>query len=352
MPQEIRLSASRLESLKNCSWSFYCKEVLRLPDSGNDGTKRGTICHELLEHLVKPKHRALYLGLKKSRNPWACPVCKRFLELWAKKVDLDLDQEVVNDRKSAFVTHREVVGKMLMVALDNDFSPDDAVKIEPEKKVRFDVNENGVRYVLTGVIDKIIFYADRLKIQDYKTSKQKFDSEKIDLNLQGLIYQFMCRKLYPEYKDLEFEFIFLKFPKNPIITLKAFKEEFIAGFEHYLTYIYNYISSFDEKKARSNLGRFNGNNYLCGKGGCKSLVNYRTGVRIPTKEPNWKCPFKDPFHYWALINEDGLVKETALEIENLSIPTEKQKVEKRYYQGCVAFYAHKKELEQAWKVLS
>jgi len=45
------LSASRIKTVEGCSWLYWCKYKLKLPDASNDGAKRGSICHLIFEHL-------------------------------------------------------------------------------------------------------------------------------------------------------------------------------------------------------------------------------------------------------------------------------------------------------------
>ena len=43
------LSASRIKLAKQCSWQYWCKYVLKLPESTNEGASRGWIVHLVLE---------------------------------------------------------------------------------------------------------------------------------------------------------------------------------------------------------------------------------------------------------------------------------------------------------------
>ena len=45
------LSASRIKTLQTCSWQYWCKYHLKLPDKSNHGSLRGTICHAIFENL-------------------------------------------------------------------------------------------------------------------------------------------------------------------------------------------------------------------------------------------------------------------------------------------------------------
>ena len=67
MTEKIRLSASKIKTLDTCSWLFFSKYHLKVPDTTNDGACRGTIVHLIFELLLKPKHKKKYFAkLKKS----------------------------------------------------------------------------------------------------------------------------------------------------------------------------------------------------------------------------------------------------------------------------------------------
>ena len=47
--EKIKLSASKIKTAEGCSWLYYTKYVLKLPDISNSGASRGTICHLILK---------------------------------------------------------------------------------------------------------------------------------------------------------------------------------------------------------------------------------------------------------------------------------------------------------------
>ena len=54
------LSASKIKKLEDCSWAYWAAYHLKLPDSSNDGARRGTICHLVFECLLNPRHLKNY----------------------------------------------------------------------------------------------------------------------------------------------------------------------------------------------------------------------------------------------------------------------------------------------------
>ena len=94
-----RLSASRLKTAKECSWKYWCKYKLKLPDTSNDGASRGTICHLVLELLCIPERKEYYDRIIKSKDIFSVPSIKRLVEIWAKKLNVD-DPENIDLIKS------------------------------------------------------------------------------------------------------------------------------------------------------------------------------------------------------------------------------------------------------------
>ena len=59
------LSASRIKTAQSCSWLYWCKYKLGLPEKGNDGARRGSICHLIFEVLGVKKRKKYYRRGKK-----------------------------------------------------------------------------------------------------------------------------------------------------------------------------------------------------------------------------------------------------------------------------------------------
>ena len=103
------LSASRMKTLEMCSWTYWCKYHLGLPDKTNDGALRGSICHLILELLLKPRHKKHYDLIVKSK---------------AIKASKPVDKTVIKFLKANDIYNKEnydLCSKMIYVALDHDF---------------------------------------------------------------------------------------------------------------------------------------------------------------------------------------------------------------------------------------
>ena len=49
-----------MKTLETCSWLYWGKYHLNLPDKTNDGAIRGSICHLIFELLLTDKHKHHY----------------------------------------------------------------------------------------------------------------------------------------------------------------------------------------------------------------------------------------------------------------------------------------------------
>ena len=78
------LSASRIKTLQTCSWQYWCKYHLKMPDTSNHGSLRGTICHAIFENLGNPKHKHHYNKIVKAQDINVSPPIKRMVTAYAK----------------------------------------------------------------------------------------------------------------------------------------------------------------------------------------------------------------------------------------------------------------------------
>jgi len=153
-----------------------------------------------------------------------------------------------------------------------------------------------------------------VKIVDYKSSKNKYRGEELTCNPQAMMYSLAAKTLWPSFKKVMVQFLFLKFPRSPAQELE-YNDEQLKGFEHYLEQVQKLIDNFDETVAKSNYAADNKYRWLCG----------------PAKS-GWECPVKKPFDFYVLLNKDGRV--TSSSFKDDFTPKKGQTVEKREYSGC------------------
>jgi PD-(D/E)XK nuclease superfamily protein len=316
MVKDLRLSASRIKTLNNCSFLYYGNYILNFPNSSNDGSARGSVVHLLLECLQIPRRKEYVKKLLEDVR--SIPSVNRLLVKTAKK-------EGVNNEENI-----DLIYKFLWTGLKTDFYYEGGDLQNPEYAFELGDPETD-KYKAVGFIDKhAIFHDEKLvKIGDYKSSKSKFTGKELANNVQALMYSLAMHKKYPEYNS-SVDFIFLKFPKTPVQTV-AFSKTEILGFEEYLKSVYAYLQDFGLEKAKENMAAHSEeHSWLCGR------ANY-PGELKANGTPMWYCPLKFPFTYFAVIDENGNNLRTAYREKDLNAQ-DNERVVKKKYKGCPAFF--------------
>ena len=216
-----------------------------MPQSTNSGALRGTICHLILELLLKPRHRKHYDIILKEGHINASvsvnKVVRKFLD------EHDMLEPEEGGQLLMDEPHYELCSNMIIVGLKHDFFGEGGEYPKPEYEFKIE-NENP-KYNIRGFIDKTTAYPDqgKLKIIDYKTSKGKFQGKDLETNIQAMMYSLVARKLWPELKPIV-SFMFLKFPRQPFQELE-FNDYALKGFEKHLESVNLEINNFSEEKA-------------------------------------------------------------------------------------------------------
>jgi ATP-dependent helicase/DNAse subunit B len=323
MPENKKyLSASRIKTFESCSWLYWCQYHLKIPQEGNSGMWMGSVCHLVLELLLLPKHKQHYDLITEAKTIEASKAVQRLVIKHLKIYGINNDEFF------------EMVDKMLVIGLNQDFFVEGSKLLEPE--IEFDIENEDPKYRIYGFIDKAAqFKKDKkIVISDYKSSKKKFSGEGLDSNVQALMYSLVAKKMWPKLKPVV-EFIFLRFPRAPIQKLE-FSDETLKGFEYYLEAVFKRVCQFSEENAKSNFAATKPKPSDGGWGGCLNcgFAKYE-GQLKKDGSPMWHCPYKFGFSYYALKNEKGEVVKTNL--ENIFAPEEDQKVVRMKYKGCPHF---------------
>lgn len=331
------LSASKIKTLQSCSWLYWCKYHLKLPEEGNDGSSRGTICHLIFECLGNPRHKKHYTKILKKKSVWSVPSIKKLIIYHAKKLKI-FDKE-----------NMELVNEMIINGLSYDFfgnTDGRPTKSVSEQEFNIEKNDGEKKYNIRGFIDKLFLYKSKSQaiIRDFKTSKKVFEGKDLTDNLQDLMYSLAVKKLYPEFMQRSSEFLFLKFSLakdllgeegEGVVKMDSLSDDELEGFEFFLTEVQSLVDSFDEESATSNLaadqdfpkdGSFSGP-LCCGFAKQPNQLK-KDGTKM------WHCPHKFSYYYWVAEDEEGNQKMTFLtEPDPEKIPTELS-LKKSYYKGC------------------
>ena len=152
------LSASRIKTLETCSWTYWCKYHLGLPDSTNSGALRGSLCHLVLELLLKPKHKKHYDQIIKKKS---IKGSEAVLRLAVKH----MNTFVTNSEPGVMEQEDyDLVCKMIYIGLTHNFFGHKGAVIDcPEQEFRIE-NEKP-NYNIYGFMDKPINYKKKKTIK-------------------------------------------------------------------------------------------------------------------------------------------------------------------------------------------
>lgn len=353
-----KLSPSRIETLGTCSWSYWCNYHLMLPNESNSGSATGSAVHNLCETLAKnrKKHESKVNKIIEAGTVKAAPAVDRYLKILCAKEGYPYSREILNKDKSAIVLVEDYVDPFVVVALKEEFygREGEETLVELEHTLDYEDQERGLRFIVRGFIDKVHIKKNKrgtvtsARVRDYKTSKTKFDiSPKGKVLHQNLIYTMFAKDLWKKAKEFSMEYIFLQFPKNPMLIPPQVDDDIIEGYKYYLSDVFKKVNNFTINDAYE---KFAADDYqgkfLCGKDGFASITDKKTKRKIQTEFPAWKCIYKDPYEYFAL-SKNGKILRTAKKQEDLKLTQEENmgliggelKLEKMWYKGCPAYWS-------------
>lgn len=321
-----KLSASSIKTFDSCSWIYYSKYFLKLPDPSNQGAIAGGIIHEILELLLNKNKYYSYVNdiVKNNELP------KEILKL----IDIKL-------KKTEFYTPENLdrIKNCTLVALKNDFwmdgyelhKPEHEFTVEKEYKIGGFIDVLGVKKLENGKL--------KIKIRDYKNQRNLFTPKELQFNVQGYTYLLSAREKFPEMDLLEseIEFVMLQHPDNLLQVFKLSSIEQLDGYEEYLKYVQISMDEFTEEKAQSNLAAEKGfpteNEGFCKKLLCGFAKNPGQLKKDGTKM--WYCPQKFAFEYYVLVDKDNKVRYSSFVESGLPNKPDLKK-EMRKYDGCPA----------------
>ena len=338
MPElETPLSASRIKTGQSCSWLYWCKYKLKLPDKSNDGARRGSICHLVFEVLGVKGRKKYYNKILKTQDVFSVPSIKRLILKHAIREGIDDCDNV------------DMMKDMIFNGLSYDFFGTDLGNPTEEYSEKdFDIvkNDGDIKYKIRGFIDKLFLYKKKrfAIIRDFKTSKEVFKGKDQTDNLQDLMYSLAVKNLFPQYSERVSEFLFLKFDLDPnakksgVMRMKPLDEDELEGFEMQLSEIQKYLDNFSEKDAKKNYAAHQGfpkDNSFSGKLLCGFAT--KKGELKLDGNPKWHCPMKFDFFYYQVRNSEGGIVRSYFEDEfSEELVPEGCSYEMMYYQGCPA----------------
>lgn len=342
------LSASKIKTMTSCSWLYWCKYHLKLPDKTNDGALKGSIVHLVLECLGKDRHKKHYDLILKEGTVCGSSAVERLIYKHAKSSNLLENPSNLEDIYD--MAFRGVVYDFFGKKIGR---PTETIS---EKEFELEIEEDDVRYKVKGFIDRLFMYKSKgiALIRDFKTNKKVYEGKEVTDNLQDYIYTLAVKKLYPKYKDVKMEFVFLKAMQSSqsssgkwqivgssdsVLTMRSKTEDELKGFEYELTDFQSYAENFTQETATSSLaseqgmpkdGSFSGR-LLCG-------FAKKPNELKKDGSPKWYCSYKFPFDYYSVIDEKNQTKRSFFtEKEAIEYKQKKDKILKLQYTGCPSF---------------
>ena len=277
---------------------------MKVPQKGNSGAIRGTVCHLVFELILKPRHQHNYNKILKYNGLDGSPSVKRLVIKHLTK------REIIDDGESY-----ELCDKMIVVGIQYDFFGSIGAEIVGIEK-KFFLDRKKPKYKALGYIDKIVKEGKSIKITDYKSSKYKFKGEELDSNIQAMMYTLAAKEEWPDAEDIHVEFLFLRFPRSASQEIRVTADQ-LAGFEYYLEHIYKIINKFNEDDAKTNYAADNQSvRWLCKAG------------------KTWRCPYLDPVEYYDLTDEGGEIIKSSFKEEDLE-KKEGHVIKKMKYDLCI-----------------
>lgn len=299
--RQIRISASRAKSLSHCSYLFYLKEVLGLPEKTHWKTLCGTAVHNIFEHIMRPKRKKMFFNILNSGFTFEeYPQIERYVNIFCAKhnVTLHTMQEFEDMIALAF----KCVAKYF---LDN---PD----VEFTNEERFQIQIGGA--TISGFIDLLIrLPGDEWVVIDLKTQGKRFTKKDLIDNVQALMYQLAIWKIYGKKSRVEFMMLrhppTTRTPDKHIQSVPAYNEEQFLGFEVYVDWLYDIVQEFTEEEAKKN---------FCEDFGFCQYV----------------CQFARPFEYQILVDSTTGDQIGSAFMDETLEAQEGQEVKTAHYKGC------------------
>lgn len=327
----VPLSASRIKTLDTCAMIYKAKYILKIPEpSSTVATAIGSTMHEALELIFKAD-KSMFNKIKKHGVKKEKELVKLIKEQ-AEKYELD---------EGSIETVYEMLENVMS---DDDFFGDKAGKLaENHAELPFDIikdTPNG-KFRILGYIDRIHMDEDKhLHIRDYKSSKKVFEGKDLTSNIQGSMYCYAGRELFPESKSSHCEFWFTRhdLKAGGKVVLPKVSDYENKGLELELATYQNIVENLDDNFVENNMAANKGypkDNSFSGLVAC-GYAKY-PGHLKKDGTPYWHCSFKFPYDFYAIVDESGARIKTAILSEKHLLEKELkegQKIKKFRFSGC------------------
>lgn len=301
----INVSPSRIKQLETCSYSFYLKEILKMPETTHPKALVGTCCHSIFEFLRLPRRRKYYDLIKKEKTIYCVPSLRIYVDKFALKHNIAAD--LIFD-----------IDNMVQIGLFGiNFLHEGATKIlEPERTFNIKLKNGNIK----GVVDSSAIYGEEALIIDYKSQKTPFTKLELSENIQAAVYQLNMMEDFGLLAKVQF--IMLRHPPTKRLPQKHIQEvparskEELAGLKIYLDFLAERFQTFDEKDAEVNFAADDPKkSYFC----------------------QYICQLKKPMKYKVIIDKDGNRKRGYFINDDVKLEAG-ETIENKSHNGCLRFY--------------
>ena len=203
---ELRLSASKMESFCNCHFMFFCRYGIGIEKRNKvdfDPLTRGNIVHYVLERFVNAHKDDIGMLDEDDIRNEVCALCDTYIS------EAGSDISVLDDKFGYMLSVLKETAALIVIALNNEFAQSEFRPRFCELKVGMGVpNEqyidsikvnayNGGSISLIGSIDRVDTTPDgKVRVIDYKTGVKDFRLSGVlsGMNMQMLLYLYAAVK--------------------------------------------------------------------------------------------------------------------------------------------------------------
>ncbi len=223
----MRLSYSGIDTYKTCGLKYKFREIDKLSEPKSKEAVFGTLIHSTMKFIHDPALLS--------------PTLEQALDHFSKNWNSDIWADEIEER-TAFT---QGVGMIQRYYHDNTISDARVITLESRFGLEID-GGNGVKHVLSGIIDRIDKTDDGYEIIDYKTARKMPSQDKVDNDLQLTIYLRAFLERYPaEKKNLNKITVSLYFLKHGV-KLSSHRTE--ADLDILDQTVLDVVRSIEEKK--------------------------------------------------------------------------------------------------------
>ncbi len=281
MSRPIRISASRLKTLWDCSLKFHYQEIERLPSSSHWKTRTGSCLHSVFECLMHPRRRATFerIMVEGVFRIEEHPAVLRYINWYRQREDImqATVEDIVDMLNVAFLgirpyfTSRGPKGETL-------YTP--PPRFVNEHRFQITLSSGAV---ISGFIDLLLVWPDRALVIDLKSQAAKMTRAELPNNVQAAMYQMVTSRETGLIPAVEFIMVrhgpTSRTPDKHVQRVDAPSAAALAGLEAYIDATYSRVNAFSLEDAYANASTDTG---YC----------------------QFKCSFLRPFTYWIVCGAD------------------------------------------------